>query len=342
MGRDATTPYAGDCRAITAVERTWGFWTRDKLDILSAYLPAFTNASKRARGTVYLDLFAGTLESTERDTGRLILGSAPRALNTFPAFTRCYFFDLPAVAMKLQTDLEARYPDRIDYQVVEGDSNETIAVALEDLRRRGLAWAATFAFIDPYNLGVRWSTLKALAQFKAHTRFKVELWILFHSSTIPRVLGVESDENVSVEQVTEFFGTDRWTAITVARERGELSPAQAREEYVNLYRWRIENDLGYAVTHAIEMKNTSGSPLYHLILATDNRAGSKIINDVYRKATPKHKATRRKARERRQLGRRQNQGQPSLFTAEQLAITGPADEADYIHQPPWPPFDGTL
>ncbi|MHB1129177.1 MAG: three-Cys-motif partner protein TcmP [Ilumatobacteraceae bacterium] len=321
--------------------REWGFWTRDKLEILSAYLPAFTTASKRARGTVYLDLYAGTLENTERDTGELILGSASRALDTSPAFTRCYFFELATVATKLRADLKARYPDRGNYEVIEGDSNETLAIAFESLRKRGLGHAATFAFIDPYNLGIRWSTLEVLGRFKANDRFKVEFWILIFSSAIPRVLGGEGDENLSAEQVTEFFGTDQWTAISEARACGALSPPCAREEYVNLYRWRIENELGYAFTHVFEMKNTNGSPLYHLILATDNKAGEKIIADVYRKATPKHEATRRKAHERRRIGRKKTKGQDSLFSAEQLVATGPAIEVVYNHQPPWPPF-GTV
>ena len=46
-----------------------------------------------------------------------------------------------------------------------------------------------FAFIDPYNLGVRWSTLESLARFKSRSKNKVELWILCFSSAIPRVLG---------------------------------------------------------------------------------------------------------------------------------------------------------
>lgn len=323
------------------MERTSGFWTRDKLDMLSNYLPAFTTASKRATGTVYLDLFAGVSESTERGTDKSIPGSVLRALDTSPAFTRCYFFELATVAVRLRANLAALYPGRGDYEVVEGDSNEMIAVALEDLRRRGLDWAATFAFIDPYNLGVRWSTLEALAQFKAHTRFKVELFILMFSSAIPRVLGDDGDENILADQVTKFFGTDEWTKITVARKRGELSPARAREEYVNLYRWRIEKELGYAVTHFIEMKNTNGSPLYHLILATDNQAGSTIIADVYRKSTPKHKATRHVARERQKLSRKQEQGQDNFFSAEELAVNDPSNEEVYTHRPPWPPF-GTV
>lgn len=320
------------------MERTWGFWTRDKLDILSEYLPAFTTASKRARASVYLDLFAGTLESTERGTGRVILGSAPRALDVAPPFTHSYLFELPTVAAKLRTGLESRYPGRTDFEVVPGDSNETIAAVLNDVRRRKLDWAATFAFIDPYNLGVRWSTLDSLARFKAHSKNKIELWILCFSSAIPRVLGGEGEDAISADQVTTFFGTEQWTLIKDARERGELSPARSREEYVNLYRWRIEKVLGYSITHAFEVKNTSGSPLYHLILATDNQAGSTIMSDVYRKAARKHEAMRREALERRRLIREQDQGRASLFTAEELAGTGPAEDVTYVHQPPWFPY----
>jgi hypothetical protein len=58
----------------TVAERPWGFWTESKLDMLSAYLPAFTTASKRSPSTVYLDLFAGQVTNVSRDTGRQIEG----------------------------------------------------------------------------------------------------------------------------------------------------------------------------------------------------------------------------------------------------------------------------
>jgi three-Cys-motif partner protein len=68
-------------------ERPRGFWTESKLDMLSAYLPAFTTASKRAPSTVYLDLFAGQATNVSRDTGRPIEGSLLRAVQTTPPFT---------------------------------------------------------------------------------------------------------------------------------------------------------------------------------------------------------------------------------------------------------------
>jgi len=75
-------------------ERPWGFWTESKLDMLPAYLPAFTTASKKAPSTVYLDLFAGQATNVSRDTGRPIEGSLLRALQIKPPFTVVRGFEL--------------------------------------------------------------------------------------------------------------------------------------------------------------------------------------------------------------------------------------------------------
>jgi hypothetical protein len=35
---------------------------------------------------------------------------------------------------------------------------------------------------------------------------------------------------------------------------------------VNLYRWRLEQRLGYQSTHALQIVNTAGHPVYTLVL----------------------------------------------------------------------------
>jgi len=67
------------------VARTWGYWTVGKLDILRAYLDAFTTATKlRARDRIYLDLFAGGLDNRERMTDEPIESSAQIAAESLP------------------------------------------------------------------------------------------------------------------------------------------------------------------------------------------------------------------------------------------------------------------
>src|SRR4051794_23992288 len=58
------------------VNRTWGYWTEQKLGMLAAYLTEFNRASQRVRrGTTYLDLFAGDTTNVSRTTGAVISGS---------------------------------------------------------------------------------------------------------------------------------------------------------------------------------------------------------------------------------------------------------------------------
>ena len=62
--------------------RTWGYWTRGKLDILRRYLGAFTTTTKnKASERIYIDAFAGQAENADRLTGEAIDGSARIALS---------------------------------------------------------------------------------------------------------------------------------------------------------------------------------------------------------------------------------------------------------------------
>jgi three-Cys-motif partner protein len=83
--------------------------------------------------------------------------------------------------------LDAAYPN-MDLEVVPGDCKEEIAGALDRLSSQGWVWAATFALIDQYAAEVKWSTLRQLSNFKPRTKDKVELWLLFADSMLPRGL----------------------------------------------------------------------------------------------------------------------------------------------------------
>jgi hypothetical protein len=75
------------------MSRAWGVWTKLKLEVLSEYLDKFVTASQRAPNTVYLDLFAGQVENTLRDTQLPIDGSAARALQAKLPFSRVVLFE---------------------------------------------------------------------------------------------------------------------------------------------------------------------------------------------------------------------------------------------------------
>lgn len=310
--------------------RGWGYWTEAKLDILSAYLPAFTTASKSVGATTYLDLFAGHADNERRDTGADVKGSAIRALEVAPELSDLYFCDLRGVADALEGELRLRFPNR-RFTVVRGDSNVTIDATLSQLRGAGKSWQPTFAFIDPYNIGsLHWATLEKLANFKVKPRskYKVELWLLFMGSAIQRQLGLDSASQGKM--VTRLFGCEDWRPINEG-----LSGEIAFDEYTNLMRWRLENVLGYARTHTLRIKNISGAYIYDLIFATDNAAGDRIMADVYNSAIRSSERMRQEAAEIRRTSR---SGQPALFDPSTLAAAADLSELRYRYEPPEVPF----
>ncbi len=312
--------------------RGWGFWTEAKLDILSAYLPALATASKSVHELTYLDLFAGNASNQRRDVDRDIRGSAIRALEALPEHARIILFERDRVAVELERHLRSRFPRR-QFEIVAGDCNVTLEVVLDRLRRLGVDWAPSFAFIDPYSsAALRWETIARLAEFKRRRRYKVEQWLLFYGSDIPRVLG-QSPANA--ELLRQTFGGDLWKPTADARERGELSAEEARRHDTNLLRWRLEKSLGYRFTHAFEVRNTSGAYLYDLVFATDNDAGNRIMRDVYGAAAQRFERMRAEAFERRRALR---SGQDSLFDPESIASMAAREMPPYQADPPSVPF----
>ncbi len=315
--------------------RTWGYWTQLKLSMLRDYLSRFSVASKALPERIYLDAFAGEGDGRDRLTGEEFHGSARIALDIGDGsgFTRFRYFELEPKAAELEAALRADYPDR-DIKVYSGDCNITIPQALAELRE--LNWAPAFAFVDPDGMEVAWETLAALADHKRGYRsassvkpeYKVEIWMLFPSAGIMRTLALDAETlpDRDVTRATRLFGTQQWRPIYEVRRSDGMSAKQAREEYVNLMRWRLEQDLGYRYTHPFELCNTTGAPLYHMILATDNDVGTRIMSAIYTNAAQTVPEMRQQARDRRQ-------GQQAFSFDVDVA----AEQASYTYEPPWEP-----
>ena len=77
----------------------------------------------------------------------------------------------------------------------------------------------------------------------------------------------------------------------------------------NLMRWRLENVLGYALTHPLEIPNHEGRPIYTMIQATDSDPGSRIMKSLYQHAAQRFPVMRIQAKRIRE----REQGVMSLF-----------------------------
>ncbi|MDE0268935.1 MAG: hypothetical protein OXI96_07865 [Acidimicrobiaceae bacterium] len=131
--------------------------------------------------------------------------------------------------------------------------------------------------------------------------------ILLPHTTIPRLAGWDSamglDEELS-SSVTEFYGSRVWKHIHEKRSHQELTAAETRELYTELFRYRLENVLGYNRTLTIEMGNERGVPVYVLVFATDHDAGVRIMSSVFeqaRKQAAEYRAEITERREREEL-----------------------------------------
>ncbi|MEZ5137352.1 MAG: three-Cys-motif partner protein TcmP [Acidimicrobiales bacterium] len=314
--------------------RQWTWATSVKLDILDEYLSAFTRACKRAGTTVYIDLFAGGLHNRDRDFDRDLVGSSRLAPLADPPFTKLRYIELISKAESLRVELSKEFPGR-DIKVFGGDCNTVLPRVLADLE--DVRWAPTFAFVDPDGLQVRWETLELLAAHKLQrSSTKVELWLLFPGAGLMRTLAHDPAKLSAEDRLRAdgLFGHTGWWPIYEDRITDRIDASQARAEYVNLMRFRLEQGLGYRRTHTIELRNTRGTPMYNMIFATDSDAGDRIMASLYRKAWNKYPEMRQQLARQRE----KEQGVLSLFDLDPSLDFGKATALQpYKHEPPWQP-----
>ncbi|MDO8942366.1 MAG: three-Cys-motif partner protein TcmP, partial [Desulfobacterales bacterium] len=175
-----------------------------------------------------------------------------------------------------------------------------------------------------------------LANWRQNKRgFRIELWLYFGHALLPRGLQLTDNEPDPgfAHRVDRMFGTPQWRELWYARRDNALTPEQFRNELVNLMRWRLENELGYATTIPLEFTNTTGHPIYTVIFATSNATGNKIMESVF----AKHGVALEKMRLTRKVERRiaKDSGE-GLFGAAELVdlITNTA-----VREPLAPPVE---
>lgn len=301
------------------VGRGWNYWSRNKLEILEGYLPAFNRASaQKSSERIYIDLMAGEPENFDKNTGERFDGSARLALAATPSFTRFAFGEMPGNAEKLRVDLAERFPHR-QFRVYPGDCNETVNQMLADLS--DVAWAPTFAFLDQQAREIHWETIRLIAEFR-RGKTKAEQWILCSPAMVIKgALGTNGDTFSG--EVDRFYGTTEWRRILEARKDGRLDPPDFRAEMVNLLRWRLEVVLGYKHTARIPMRMHNNVDIYDMVFATDHSVGLKIMSSLYQRAAEREPKMREEAI-------RAARG-PDLYSSEGLFEMEP----DAVDVPEW-------
>lgn len=269
-----------------------GNWTEQKIEMVISYAKAYLTIMNKYSQfkTLYFDGFAGSGDIFKEDKIDIdiIKGTAIRILeiNEPRSFDMYYFV---AKDEKNKTELDTiitnQFPEkRPKCFVVNEDCNDkllSMATFLNENKN-----FRVLAFIDPYRMSVNWSSIEVLK------RLGIDLWIL-----VPTGMGVnrllKKDYNISDSwlsklekflglprnEILDYFYKQKSTMTLFGEETLMQKEKDAIEKAGELYRTRLNEDFDF-VSEAFKMKNSTGTIMYHFMMASNNRTAQKIANDI--------------------------------------------------------------
>ena len=133
------------------------------------------------------------------------------------------------------------------------------------------------------------------------------------------------------EQVDRLYGGGEWRQILRALDQRKITASEYRKQMVNLMRWKLEHELGYAITHRIPMQMQNKLQIYDMVFATDHVAGDRIMRHLDNQAALREPDMMRQAKEAKS-------GQVSLFEGSDLgANDSTAGQELWRPEPCWDP-----
>jgi three-Cys-motif partner protein len=253
-----------------------GAWSEDKHRLVSLYSTLFFSAMKdKWNKRIYVVLYAGAGHSRIRQTSKIIAGSPLLALRVRDPFDGYVFCEENAEnleALKVRVGRAAK--DR-SIAYVSGDCNQRVAEILEQIPPGSKnETALSLCFADPFDLGLRFETIRALA----NARY-VDFLILL-------ALGMDANRNYEqyvkedADKVDKFLGSDTWRQRWVAAQWDAVKFTRfLADEFTNSMA-----TLGYIPPPFYTMKEVrsyeKNLPLYRMALFSRNERAYKLWNEV--------------------------------------------------------------
>jgi three-Cys-motif partner protein len=253
-----------------------GAWVEDKHRLVAMYQAIFSRGMKHKwENRVYIDLFSGPGLVRVRGGGKFLWSSPLLALQAKDPFDHYIFCEREAnVLSALRTRVEKYFPSaKVSY--VEGDSNKNV----DEIRRKipnasRSNTVLSFCFVDPYDLSVKFSTIKKLSE-------------TFVDFLILLALGMDAKRNLvhyldaANHKIDEFLGLQDWREQWLqASSRGGIElPKFLAETYAK----QMET-LDYLPVPFHRMKQVRSDvknlPLYHLALFSRHTLAYELWEDV--------------------------------------------------------------
>lgn len=276
MGNDLLVPPGDDGLYFEDV----GAWVEDKHRLVALYEELFSTGMKYKWDVrMCIDLYAGPGLARIRETNKFLWGSPIRALGVKDPFDKYVFCEEREEAMNALRIRTGRMFPTADVSFIHGDCNECAdevkrVVPMHSKDRKVLS----FCFIDPYNLSVKFSTIKNLS----------EKYIDF---LILLALGMDANRNLqsyldpSNHKIDEFLGLSNWRETWGQKVLGGTSFPQFLAE---AFAKQMES-LDYLPVPFYRMKqirsDAKNLPLYHLALFSRSQRAYDYWEEVLKYGT---------------------------------------------------------
>lgn len=277
-----------------------GDWTTQKLDIIAAYLSAYTTALKdkptreRPFKKVYIDAFAGTgyrhasddstdnnllFPDVDQSDQEVLDGSARRALQVAPPFDSYIFIEQSPGRCDALRALETEFPQHASaIAVEEGDANAEI----QNLCKQQWEQRRAVLFLDPYGMQVDWETIRMVADTKA-----IDMWLLFplgigvnrltpKSGKVPESWRRKLDQLLGTTDWYDAFYKYEATQYDMFGDPTELVKKASVETLGHYFVQRLKTVFPAVAPVPRVLSNSRSCPLYLLCFAAGNNKGAPI------------------------------------------------------------------
>lgn len=281
-----------------------GKWTTEKLLLLEKYLKAYSKIMNNTKfNFAFIDAFAGTGYFKEVSTNQCSLlmpefgveekqfleGSTRIALGVDPPFQKYIFIEKEKYRCDESNKIKSKFPDKEPkIEIVHDEANKFLC----EICSKNWSKHRAVAFLDPFGMQIKWSTLEAIAHTEA-----IDLWFLFHlGQAVNRLLKRDGKINEANKvRLNEIFGTDDWYKkfYTVITENnlfdGEYEKIQKKADFQTITSYfteRLSTIFPAVVSSPKPLLNSVNNPLFLLCFAAGNKKGAptalKIANSILR------------------------------------------------------------
>lgn len=245
-------------------------WTENKAKLIEKYLLLFVQVTHS--GT-YLDGFSGP-----QQPDKPALWAANLVLNIH-LLKHFHLFEMNLKKIRMLRHLKDAQPERDHWgnlmhrtvEIYHGDFNQNVKVLLE--RKSISDEEPVFCLLDQRMFECHWSTVKALAKYKAAGFNKFEQFYFFGIGWLKRSI---SGLNKNMQKLEHWWGRDDWRDLK----------KQSREDILSEMLRRFKSELGYKHVQQFPIyeRRNVGNIMYYMIHCADHDEAPKLMVRAYNTA----------------------------------------------------------